>query len=576
MSCEYRFGLSVTLSLALLTSACGGGGGGGGPGADGSRCELLEGDLVLSEFLSDPEDLVDPDTSVISDAPEWIEIFNASSEAKTLAGLTLLVAGSGDPREYTVNVDATLEAGGYFVAGGRDSEGFDFVDFSAAFQLANGGGVIQLQCGETLVDLLAYGDRGALPAPQKGTSLAFDGAQAPSALLNDEASSWCAGRESYDGANDGTPGEANGVCGFVACLDGGTERQVMAPAAGALLITEVYADAIGADAGKEWVEVYNASSEALDLNGIRLVNTATNTREATVTDESCLSLPAGAYAVIGGNAVTAENGGVVVDAVAPELLSSNLYNEESTLTLFSGSVEVDSAVIPDPMEGRAAFVGELTPSGNDSADSFCFSEVSGIFEGFGSPGSANGTCSGGTERCMASGGERDTMTPAVGELIISEVFANPSGDDGNKEYIELYATAAVDLNGLVITADTGTSDRSAALISADCLEVSAGTYVVIATGADPLTNGGLTADFVIPQGASYFFNGDGQTVAIELADGSVLDFAVIPSGGTGVAVSTNVSPPTLMGNDTKTGWCLEATTGLFDDIGSPGAAATCQ
>lgn len=574
MICDNRLAWWVAGAVAWVLASCGSGGGGGSRG-DAESCALVAGDLVISEWLSDPEDLVDPDTSVTSDAPEWIEIYNATSESQDLSGVTLLVSGSGDAQDYPLR-GQSVAASAYFVIGGRNSEGFDYVDLNESFQLNNGGGVIQLNCGETILDVVGYGDRGVLPAPAKGTALAFDGSRAPSALLNDDVANWCAAGDTYDGFNVGSPGVANLACGFVACLDGGVEREVVSPEPGDLVITEVYADAIGADAGKEWIEVYNASVSSLDLNGLRLVNTATNSREAAIGSDNCLVLAAGEYAVIGGSDVPAENGGVSVDVVAPDLLSNNLYNEESTLTVLLGESVIDRAIIPNPLEGQSAYVSELSPDGNDSAASFCFSTASGAFEGLGTPGAANEACNANRDTCLGSAGERDKVIPAVGDLVISEVLADPSGSDSNKEYIEIYAVATVDLNGVVIIADSGSSDRSVTLSAPECLEANAGSYVVVATGDDPLTNGGLSADFVFPQSSSYFFNDPGQTVALELGDGTILDSAVLPDGGPGVAVSTIAEPPTIAGNDTEAGWCLEATAGLFDDTGSPGVAGTCQ
>src|SRR5690606_14570831 len=67
--------------------------------------------------------------------------------------------------------------------------------------------------------------------------------------------------------------------------------------------------------------------------------------------------------------------------------------------------------------------------------------------------------------------------PALGELIISEIMPNPSTAEPGGEWFELYATASFDLNGLQLGKGGAVSHTVA---SATCLEVAAGSYVVLA------------------------------------------------------------------------------------------------
>ena len=58
--------------------------------------------------------------------------------------------------------------------------------------------------------------------------------------------------------------------------------------AGALVISEIMADPEGADEGLEWFEIYNATSEPIDLEGLTLVYAKVDNRvTAFVVDRDC-------------------------------------------------------------------------------------------------------------------------------------------------------------------------------------------------------------------------------------------------------------------------------------------------
>ncbi|MEM6533384.1 MAG: lamin tail domain-containing protein [Myxococcota bacterium] len=570
--------LSVLKTLcAMFLFACGGG---ENPNRTRTSCSLLQGDLVISEVMADPD----------GDAPEWVEIYNASSDTQELSGLDVVVTGGGSPRSFSLNVDASLESRGYFVVGGQGSGDFDYVDYATGLQLANSGAIIELNCADTVIDQVAYGSRGALPGPTGGASLSFDGNQAPSAVGNDDATNWCDAGETYDSVNIGTPGFANVACGggaTVSCNDLGTPRDTVPPEVGNLVITEVLANPDGADSARtsEWIEVYNASDTAVDLNGLRIVSsTASGSREFTVDDTECVSIFPGSYAVIGASSDTAVNGAVRVDAVATDL---EMYNSAMSLELFVGNALIDGAQVPGATEGVSTFVATLTADGNDSADSFCTATMTGMFNGVGSPGVAGGSCDdggggnngGGNEpQCEGAGGARDIVSPRVGEIAIAEVHSNPSGSDGGKEYIELLLSAGMDLdlNDLVIVARSNTSgnERSFAVDLTACQSFADGRVVIGSTDPEATPTDPAPLDVDVRGDDSIFYN-SAQEVRVELSDGTVLDTAQIPAPGNGVAVRASSEPLTNTSNDLVTDWCLEGTTGEFEDTGSPGSPGVC-
>src|SRR5690606_10084749 len=70
---------------------------------------------------------------------------------------------------------------------------------------------------------------------------------------------------------------------------------------GALVITEVAANAPGADGGKEWFELHNASGESVDLQGLVLIyEKADGSGHKEHTIARSVEVPAGGHVVVGG------------------------------------------------------------------------------------------------------------------------------------------------------------------------------------------------------------------------------------------------------------------------------------
>ncbi|MBJ80391.1 MAG: hypothetical protein CMH60_03650, partial [Myxococcales bacterium] len=369
------FGL---LGSCFLTTSC------EEPTSQGDGCNLIVGDLVVSELMLNP---------VGSDSgKEWVEIYNASSESITLNRVIFRVAGSGEAKDYTVRGAPSVAAKSYFVMGDGNTDELGFLDFSygdgiSAFN--NTVGSVQILCKDDVIDQIAYGGESGIEAPDEGKSLAFDGGVAPSYELNDVSNYWCSATETIsddvDG-NKGTPGNTNGLCGFATCDDNGTVRDVVPPTSGNFIITEVFGNASGSDTGKEWIEVYMAGSTAVDLNGMSLVITKTaeddgSQSSSTVFFEgtTCISATNGDYIVIGASTDTSENGGVSVDVLASDLSMGNSNIEKLTIDLKHGSTVIDTAIVGEPFDGKstALDLAFLTSSGNDLASNFCEATVTG-------------------------------------------------------------------------------------------------------------------------------------------------------------------------------------------------------
>jgi hypothetical protein len=559
-------------ALALGSSAC------GIDPAAGEACSMVSGDLVISELMINPEG--DPD-----DPSEWIEIYNASADAVVLNRMVLrresisTSSGNAVVQVHDVVNAGTLGSHEYFVFGGAKGSHVDY-SLGGQVDLSNTGAVISLECQGKLIDEMRYGDRGGAEIPPVGRSLSFDGGVAPDALLNEGEGYWCAvpiGGSPYDDANFGTPGQANEPCGFATCLEDGESRDVQPPGPGDLIITELFANPSGADAGKEWLEVYVDSAAPVDLNGLEILSINLNNgndERQRLTDLGCVTGTPGSYLVLGASADIDANGGVPVDAVIGGLTFSNDVPFE--LTLQRGSVIIDEASLPAGSDSKAVKLdpSRLSLAGNDAADSFCKDTAQGT------PGAENSLCP--LISCRDGSDVRDVVSPGPGEVLVSEVFAEPSGSGSGRDWIELHidAVRGVDLNGLVIVSqNAGTTSKQTFIIeSQPCVEGVQGGYVVVGAPADPdsveepLQDDELDPDVLVP-GLS-FYNDVPLIITLSLGD-ELVDVATVPASSRGQSASVALASLTPTGNDDPANYCYATSTGLFAEQGTPGLGNIC-
>lgn len=159
------------------------------------------------------------------------------------------------------------------------------------------------------------------------------------------------------------------------------------PRYGELAITEVLANPMGSDLGREWVEVWNRTPEALDLTTLHLSDSRT--------DVACPAgvLAPGGLVVVGQSTDAAKNGGAPVAAAYGTRLILN--NDAERLALCAGPC--GSGVVIDIVswsglgaryDGRA-----LSFERSSDALAFCPAEVSfGAGNDYGTPGEINPAC----------------------------------------------------------------------------------------------------------------------------------------------------------------------------------------
>lgn len=163
----------------------------------------VAGDVIVTEYLISPT------------AGEFIEIYNTTDRPFDLGGCTV---GDLDTDNHTIDQTVVIDAGAY-VTLAKDGDGAEFdADYIYAGGVAlSGGDEARVSCGDTLIDVIAYGsgDNGNddnFPSPSGGTSVVLSPAVINGATpetANDAGSNWCIDAGSYGSDRTGSPGAAN-------------------------------------------------------------------------------------------------------------------------------------------------------------------------------------------------------------------------------------------------------------------------------------------------------------------------------------------------------------------------------
>ena len=343
-----------------------------------------------------------------------------------------------------------------------------------------------------------------------------------------------------------------------------TEPDECSLASGALVITEIMANPEGADAGREWFEIHNAESETVSVRGIILEKSRADGSgqklwPITVDDE----IPPDGFFVVGDVPEDASEFDHVDYGYADELTS--LPNRDGYLAIRCGATVLDEVAYDDVPTGAAWSLdaGALDANANDTMTNWCAVESRGAGVA-GTPGAPNPLCDDVAWRlpCLDDGNLREPVLPVAGDVLISEVLANPAAvSDDRGEFLEVYVANAVDLNGLEVWRDPSAESPAFVLDAAECLRMDAGAYVVLAAAADE--NGGVSADFLL--GAT-LPNGEG--IISIFAGGVLLDQVAHGAATAGVSYGRDLSDPDAPSGEPS--WCLATSEYGAGDLGTPG------
>jgi len=231
--------------------------------------------------------------------------------------------------------------------------------------------------------------------------------------------------------------------------------------AGDLVVTEVLADfdaptgASGADEGKEWFELHNATSAPLELGGLVIEHgRATDTMPKRHVMRP-VTLGAGEYLVLGN--VLADLAPAHVDYGYANDLGDLFNTDGGKLALRCGSALVDEASYTDVEAGKSRELDGGSPpdyQANDDLANWCAADEVATYEyepaNFGTPGAPNQECMNVVPgQCDDGGSMRATVPPAPGDLTITEVMPDPSAAaDATAEWIEVRVNRDVDLTSV--------------------------------------------------------------------------------------------------------------------------------
>ncbi len=536
-------------------------------------CEagLVAGDLVITEVFADPDGA--------DEGREWFEIYNATSAEVELSGVTVTSAkpDGSRARTHTISV-APIAASGYLVLGSALPElapahvGYGYR--AELGDLGNGdGGRLSLRCGGAELDSVRY------ERVKSGRARAFDGGVAPDYVANDDALQWCDSTMAFEMGGFGTPGRRNDDCEVVIsgrCNDGGVARDTAPAGPGDLVITELMPNPTKVDdAAGEWLELW--VTRDLDLNGLGVDRLGDSAAPAVVGAEACLRVTAGSYALLARSADPLKNGGLPrVDGPLPLSLVSGSASSPGDVQLRAGG-SLDSPLI-DGVRWTRSSAGksiQLDPdyrdaAANDDERVFCHGTAEYGDGDLGSPGEDSGECAIAPPPGMCQEGSafRSIRRPVSGQLVLTEVMANPAGVDSDEEWFELanIGGTSFDLNGLAVDR-AGDAAPAAPILAAACKPVAAGGFAVLARNADPVRNGGL------PRVDATYALSFGDAGDLQILDGDSLFDAISWSDApSNAAAQLDRAFTTTTGNDLESRFCAAAAPyGGGGNKGSPGA-----
>ncbi|MCX5741544.1 MAG: lamin tail domain-containing protein [Proteobacteria bacterium] len=353
--------------------------------------------------------------------------------------------------------------------------------------------------------------------------------------------------------------------------------------AGDLVITEVFADfqaptgGSGVDEGKEWFEVYNASDRPLELEGLTLVHSRPDGSKSKSHEMTTVTIAPGQFLVLGNSA--ADLLPPYVDYGYSADLGELFNTDGGLLALKCGSTEIDSAQYNTVKSGHSRELTSAQPPDytvNDDLAQWCQGDATEFDPGnFGTPGADNDCTPIVVGQCNDGGTMRDAVAPVPGDLVISEIMTQPSGDDALQEWIELAVVHDVDLNGLGVSRPSTTTGAST-VDSPDCIHVTAGSYVVLAKSVDPTMNGGLPPTAIVGtfKGALSLVNGSTGTPGdLQITyNGVALDTVTWTKTTANTALQLDPDLIDTTANDSPSNFC--DATAIYDvtsaNKGSPG------
>ncbi|HEU0016682.1 MAG TPA: lamin tail domain-containing protein, partial [Longimicrobium sp.] len=333
-----------------------------------------------------------------------------------------------------------------------------------------------------------------------------------------------------------------------------------------LVINEIMGDpAVTDDLLGEWFEVYNAGTQAVDLQGWSI---ASNNDPSHTISASVVVQP-GTYAVLArrGNDV---NGGGINPAYVYSVQNPNgsfsgfaMANGADWIALRTpgaSPVTIDSVAWTSMSSGRSRGLKDVTLD-NVAANGTNWTLATTNYN----------TNNRGTPNAKNDG----AVTPppvvphVVGAVVINEVFANPAAvADSVGEWIEVVnvTAATLDLQGWTIV-----STGDAPYTITGPLTIPAGGYAVLGRNADPGDNGGVVLSYnYYVAGATLNLSNSSDVLVLRDANGVTVDSvawaAAPPNGASRALIATSSANIDLLGS----AWADATSIFGEGDKGTPG------
>ncbi|MBX7113329.1 MAG: lamin tail domain-containing protein [Myxococcaceae bacterium] len=361
------------------------------------------------------------------------------------------------------------------------------------------------------------------------------------------------------------------VCGCTP--PGPSEDLCVGRKAGDLVITEFMSNPASTDTGSEYIEIFNSLGTAVELKGITVYVKKTDGTGLKTHVIRAGTVPARGYMAIGdirSGPLPAHIG------YSYEAALGALPQSEAILGLKCRDTVIDEVqYLKEAKAGHArTFDGSLNPEAGANDDESKWCDASELFSGgnYGSPGKVNLPCAStmvtqGT--CLDTDGtSRTVVLPSAGQLVISEVMANPKAVvDTAGEWFEVRANADVDLNGLVLYSGTSKSTVS----SADCVHLASSGYAVFAKNSDAGVNGGVSG---VASTFGFSLGNSGGSLSVNLPDAGVIDAVTYAPAIDGTAWQLDPTKLTATDNDDPNNLCRATAMYGLGDLGTPGADNT--
>ncbi|MBM76731.1 MAG: hypothetical protein CMK59_15090 [Proteobacteria bacterium] len=437
-----------------------------------SQADLLEGQLVITEIMHNPEQVLDF-------RGEWFEIFNNTIDTVTLNGL---VVSDTSGSSFTIPSDVIIGANDYVVLAARstlDNGEITQVDYaygsnSGGISLNNTDDITLTSSTGTILDSVSwtiispYPDAVSDSDPSLGASLSL---VSISASDNDIGKFWVEATSPYGLGDLGTPGSANDVydydgdgqlssdgdCDVVDAsvytgapeilgdgidqdCDGQDSVAVSSVNPGDIIFSEIMHAPNGDRRYAQYFELYNTTSDYINLKDLSFEgNTNTDPNEGFTVSEDLIVEPNG-YVLFGTIFNTNLNGGL--DNI------DYRYNQGSTegryfLRIWSDTVTLldENDVVIDTVtySGTLGFPAALGSSlelqvldgtVNDNADAWCLgTQEYGGNSNKGTPGAANSVCTESTAWQLLSDDDGDGVSENQGDCDDSDIAINPGADE---------------------------------------------------------------------------------------------------------------------------------------------------